>query len=239
MSKWTEERTQQLHNLAGSTDEEVSRDAVAEIAEEMEASARSISSKLRKEGFTVEKAGATPNAFSEEETESIRSTLEQNKGELTCAELAEQLGTDHSVRALQGKILSMEMTGFLKPTPPKEVKKVYSEDETARIVEMVNGGKYLEEIAEALNKEVNSIRGKSLSLLRAGEIEELPEQRDRKASQADAFDGLTVKDMTVEQLAEATGKGQRGIKTMLTRRRLTAQDYDGAARAEKNDASNS
>ena len=39
--------------------------------------------------------------------------------------------------------------------------------------------------------------------------------------------------MTVEAIAEAIGKTARGVKTMLTRRGLTAADYDGAAKAAK------
>ena len=42
-----------------------------------------------------------------------------------------------------------------------------------------------------------------------------------------------VSGMTVEEIAEAIGKTARGVKTMLTRRGLSASDYDGAARKEK------
>ena len=40
--------------------------------------------------------------------------------------------------------------------------------------------------------------------------------------------GLSVSDM-----ADEIGKTQRVVKTMLTRRGLTAADYDGAARKER------
>ena len=39
--------------------------------------------------------------------------------------------------------------------------------------------------------------------------------------------------MTVEAIAETIGKTARGVKTMLTRRGLTASDYDGAAKKKK------
>jgi len=39
--------------------------------------------------------------------------------------------------------------------------------------------------------------------------------------------------MTVEQIAEAIGKTPRGVKTMLTRRGVSASDYDGAGKAAK------
>lgn len=238
MTKWTEELTQQLHNLAGSTDNEVSRDSVTEIAEELNITNRSVSSKLRKEGYTVEKAGATPSNFSEEETENLRSILENNSGELTYAEIAEQLGSDHTARSVQGKILSMEMTAHVAATPPKEVERTYTDEQTDRVTEMARNGAFLEEIAEAVGKPINSVRGKALSLLRAQVITELPAQRDRKAQAADVFEELgdSLSSLTVEELAERTGKTARGIKTTLTRRKLKAADYDGAARAEKNAA---
>ena len=42
--------------------------------------------------------------------------------------------------------------------------------------------------------------------------------------------------MTVAQLVEATGKGERSVKFMLTRRGLSAVDYDGAAKKAAADA---
>lgn len=235
MTKWTEERTAQLRNLAGDEGTEVTRETVAEIAEQMEVSGRSISSKLRKEGYTVEKAGAAPSQFTEEETQELRDLLESNPGEFTYAELAEKLGTDHTARAVQGKVLSMELTGSVRPTPPKEVERSYSDEETATVTEMASNGAFLEEIAEATGKSLNSVRGKALSLLRQGEISELPKQRDRKPAVTDVFEDLgdSISSMTVEELVEKTGKTARGVKTILTRRGLVAKDYAGAARAEK------
>jgi predicted transcriptional regulator len=39
--------------------------------------------------------------------------------------------------------------------------------------------------------------------------------------------------MTVEEIAETIGKTARGVKTMLTRRGLSASNYDGAAKQAK------
>ena len=47
---------------------------------------------------------------------------------------------------------------------------------------MVNDGSFVEEIADALGKSVNSIRGKALSLLRSGEINAIPKQKETKGS---------------------------------------------------------
>jgi hypothetical protein len=42
--------------------------------------------------------------------------------------------------------------------------------------------------------------------------------------------------MSVAELVEATGKGERSVKSMLTRRGLAATDYDGAAKKAAADA---
>ncbi len=41
----------------------------------------------------------------------------------------------------------------------------------------------------------------------------------------------------IPSIAESIGKTPRGVKTMLTRRGLTAADYDGAAKSAKASAS--
>lgn len=67
----------------------------------------------------------------------------------------------------------------------------------------------------------------------------MPGQRESAAkTQVDPIEALgdSLADMTVEQIAEETGKTPRGIKSILSSRGLTAQDYDGQARREKLDS---
>ena len=100
---------------------------------------------------------------------------------------------------------------------------------------MVRNGEFVEAIAAAMGRSVNSVRGKALSLLRAGEIDAIPRQETTKsATKEDPLAGLdNVGGMTVEAIAEAIGKTARGVKTMLTRRGISAADYDGAAKSAK------
>ena len=94
-------------------------------------------------------------------------------------------------------------------------------------VSMVNDGAFVEAIAEALERSVNSVRGKALSLLRSGDIAAIPRQETTKgSSNVDPLADVDVASMTVEAIAESIGKTARGVKTMLTRRGLTAADYD-------------
>ena len=129
----------------------------------------------------------------------------------------------------------MELTSHVKPAPKVEAVRTYSEDEEVTFIDMVNDGAYVEAIAEALGREVNSVRGKALSLLRSGHIAAIPRQEHPKGTtKEDPLADLgDLSSMTVEEIAEAIGKTARGVKTMLTRRGLVAEDYDGAARKEK------
>jgi hypothetical protein len=127
----------------------------------------------------------------------------------------------------------MELTSHVKPAPKVETVRTYTPEEEGTFVEMVNGGSFVEEIAAALDKSVNSIRGKALSLLRSGEINAIPKQKETKgSSKADVLADMDITDMTVESIADQIGKTVRGVKTMLTRRGLQCADYNGAAKKD-------
>lgn len=235
LPKWTEERTEALRNFVGDISP-VTRDVVAEAAEQFETTTRSISSKLRKMDFEVELASAAAKGFTDAQEETLASFVTDNSGQYTYAQIAEHFeGGAYSAKQIQGKILSMELTGHVKAAPKVEAVRTYTPEEEATFVAMCKDGAYVEAIAEALGRSVASIRGKGLSLMRSGDIDTIPRQEHTKS--ADKEDPLTklgdVSGMTVEQIAEAIGKTARGVRTMLTRRGITASDYDGAAKKEK------
>ena len=235
LPKWTEERTAQLTEFVGS-ESPVSQGTVAEAATDLETSTRSISSKLRKMGYDVALASAgAVRAFSDAQEDTLSAFVADNSGEYTYAEIAGHFEDGHfSAKSIQGKILSMEMTDHVKPAPKVEAVRTYSPAEEATFVSMVQAGAFVEAIAAELDRTVNSVRGKALSLLRSGDIDAIPRQETTKgASKEDPLAGIAVDGMTVEAIAESIGKTARGVKTMLTRRGLTAADYDGAAKKEK------
>ena len=234
LPKWTDERTQQLVDFIGDQSP-VSQAVVAEAAEELETSTRSVSSKLRKMGFDVELASASASkSFSDEQEATLANFVQDNSGVYTYAEIASNFEGGHfSAKSIQGKILSMELTEHVKPAPKVESVRTYTPEEEGTFVEMVNGGSFVEEIADALGKSVNSIRGKALSLLRSGDINAIPKQKETKgSSKADVLADLDISEMTVQAIADDIGKTVRGVKTMLTRRGLQCADYNGAARKE-------
>ena len=236
LPKWTDERTTALTDFVGD-ESPVSQATVAEAAAELETSTRSISSKLRKMGHDVELASASATrAFSDAQEATLSAFVSDNSGEYTYAEIAGHFEDGaFSPKSIQGKILSMELTGHVKPAPKVEAVRTYSPDEEVTFVEMVNNGAFVEAIAAELDRSVNSVRGKALSLLRSGDIDAIPRQETTKgASKEDPLAELTdIGSMGVEDIAEAIGKTARGVKTMLTRRGLSAADYDGAAKKEK------
>ena len=234
LPKWTDERTQQLVDFVGN-ESPVSQAMVADAADELETSVRSVSSKLRKMGYDVELASANASkSFSDEQEATLSNFVTDNSGVYTYAEIASNFeGGAFSAKSIQGKILSMQLTEHVKPAPKVATVKTYSEDEESQFISMVNDGAFIEDIAEGLGRSVNSIRGKALSLLRAGEINAIPKQEHTKgSSKADPLADVEINDMTVEEIADEIGKTVRGVKTMLTRRGLQCADYNGAARKE-------
>ena len=235
LPKWTDERTQQLVDFVGDSSP-VTQAMVADAAEELETSTRSVSSKLRKMGFDVELASASASkSFSEEQEATLQNFVNDNSGVYTYAEIASNFeGGAFSAKSIQGKILSMELTEHVKPAPKVESVRTYTPQEEETFISMVNDGAFVEAIADNLGKSVNSIRGKALSLLRSGDINAIPKQEHTKgSSKADVLADLDISEMTVQAIADDIGKTVRGVKTMLTRRGLTCADYDGAARKEK------
>ena len=236
LPKWTHERTQQLVDFVG--EGPISQAQVADAADELETSTRSVSSKLRKMGYEVELASSvSTKSFSDEQEATLEAFVTDNSGQYTYAEIADSFEGGHfSAKSIQGKILSMELTSHVKPAEKQESVRTYSPEEEATFINMVNDNAFVEEIADALGKSVNSIRGKALSLLRSGDINAIPKQKETKgSSKADPLSDLNgeLDGMTVEEIADEIGKTVRGVKTMLTRRGLTCADYDGAARKEK------
>jgi predicted HTH domain antitoxin len=237
---WNEERVAKLAAIVG-TESPVSNDTVAKAAEELGTTPRSISAKLRNLDIEVAPVeNVREKTFSEAEEAELRSFVESNSGSHTYAEIAAAVcGGAKTARQVQGKILSMELTDHVKATPKKEVERKYSEAEEEKIVSLMKkDGVFLEDIADALGKPLNSIRGKCLSLSRSDESLSIPAQKNHVSK--DKSDPLTdlgeaVADMSVEDIAIKIEKSERGVKAMLTKRGIKCANYDGEARRAKAD----
>ena len=237
--KWTEDRTRILTAMVEGMDT-ISQSTVASASVELDTTTRSISSKLRKMGYDVElAASAHKKAFSDDQADAFSAFVTGNSGEYTYADIAANYEDGaFTAKQVQGKILSMELTSHVKPAEKVEVARTYTTTEEATFLEMVSNSAFVEEIAEALGKSINSVRGKALSFLRSGDITSIPKQKESRAkANVDALADLgDISAMTVEQIAESIDKTVRGVKTMLTRRGITCANHDGAKKAAKNAA---
>jgi len=199
----------------------ITEDTIQSLCDEFDFPRRSVTAKLRKLGYDVpKKPGAAP-VFTADETDALAAYLEASSGSKTAEEIAADfMEGKFTARQINGKALSLEMTSHIKPAEKKVTPKTYSAEEEAKIATMVEDGAFLEDIADAVGKTANSVRGKLLSMgLKAP-------QRDKKGAKADPYEGIEdMLDQTVEQIAENFDKTVRGVKTVLTRRGLSCADY--------------
>ncbi len=238
---WNDENTAVLTSLDANV--EVSQDQLVELSIQLsedgtEGYTRSVGAKLRKLGYTVTKKGAKASLWSAEQEAEITELVKANEGTMTYREIAAAFQdgafTDKQV---QGKLLSMELHSFVKATEKQAAVRKYSEADEATFVEMVGAGASVEDIADALGRNSNSIRGKALSLLREERIAEMPKLATSTAKKVeDMFEGLDLPNLTIAQIAEETGKTEKGVKSALTRRGVSCSDHDGAAKRAKLDA---
>jgi hypothetical protein len=240
VGKWTEEATEQLLSQV-SQESPISAATVEATADAMGRTVRSVASKLRKLGLEVASLAksATPK-FSAEQTAQLKEFVSANSGAYTYKTLAEAfLNGTFSAKEIQGKVLALDLTSHIKPSEKIEVASKYTEAEEAQFIALANGGAFIEDIAQALGKEVASVRGKALSLSTKKLIAKIPAQRTSTAKEAldpVAELGDRLATLTVSEIAAAVDKTPRGIKTLLTRRGLDCADYKGSVKKEKADA---
>lgn len=238
--KWNDETVATLLSIAGS-ESPVSVATVEKAAEALGVSARSVASKLRQlEKEVASMAKEKVATFTEQEGADLTAFVEANSGALTYKQIAEQFaGGEFNAKQVQGKILALELTEHVKPADKVEVQRTYTEAEETKFIALVNKGAFIEDIAEALGKSVQSIRGKALSLTRSGAIEKIPAQKESHAKDTtDPVDALgdKIATMTVAEIAAAVDKTERGIKTLLTRRGINVADYKGLDKKQKAEA---
>lgn len=238
LPKWDEERTNALLTKVGE-ERPVSRETLDRVAEELGTTVRSVGAKLRKLNIEVSPVGVAAPKFSPEEEQSLREFVESNPKAYTYAEIASVWnGGSHTTKQVQGKLLSMELTSMVKPTEKQEVARTYTPEEEQTFISLANAGAFIEDIATALGKEISSIRGKALSLLRNGDLTSIPTQKESHAKEkVDALDNLgNVSKLSVAEIAEKINKTERGVRVMLTRRGISCADHDGAAKKAKAEA---
>lgn len=238
--KWNDETVAQLLSVVGN-ESPVSGSTVEKAAELIGVTVRSVAAKLRNLDVLVASTAKEKVAtFTADEGVALAAFVTANAGVYTYAEIAAKFADgEFSPKQVQGKILALELTGSVKAAEKVEVARIYSDAEEAQFVALATKGAFIEDIATALNKTVQSVRGKALSLLRQEKISSIPAQKESHAKESvDAIEALgeEIHTMTVAEIALATDKTERGIRTALTRRGIDVEDYKGAAKRAKAEA---
>lgn len=238
--KWNDETVATLMTYVA-VGGETSAEQVEAAATALGVSVRSVAAKIRQLGHSVASmAKEKVPTFSAEESQALSDFVTANSGSYTYKEIAANFaGGKFDAKQVQGKVLALELTSHVKPAEKVEVARTYSDAEEASFVSMCNNGAFIEDIAANMGKTIASVRGKALSLFRAGKIAKIPAQKESHAKNVvDPVDGLgdAVATMTVAQIAAAIDKTERGVRTLLTRRGIKVADYDGAAKRAKAEA---
>lgn len=234
--KWNDEAVATLMGIVNG-ESPVSAATIEKAAAALEVSTRSVAAKLRQLDMDVASlAKEKVSTFTPEQGDALSKFVIDNAGQFTYKEIAEQFPGEFTAKQVQGKLLALELTDKVKPTEKIEVARTYTPEQEATFIKMANAGKFIEEIAITLGKEVASVRGKALSLTRSGAITQIPKQKESHAKDvvdAVAALGDAVKTMTVDAIAAAVDKTSRGVRTLLTRRGIACADYDGYAKQQK------
>jgi len=240
--KWSDNAVAILMDIVGS-ESPVSASTVEAAAEALGEgfTVRSVASKLRQlDREVASMAKEKTSAFTDSETAALADFVEANSGELTYKEIAENFADGKfTAKQIQGKLLALELTGSVKPAEKVEVARTYTDAEETKFIKLAAKGAFIEEIASSLNKTVASVRGKALSLMRKGQIEKIPAQRESHAKdQVDPIVALgdKIATMTVAEIAATVDKTERGLRTLLTRRGINVADYKGADKKAKAEA---
>lgn len=205
----------------------VTEDKIQTLVDEFQFNRRSVAAKLRSLGYTVPTKQEAPK-FTAEETQQFSDFVTSRSGQLTSEEIAKQFASGKfTSRQVAGKALALELTSHIKKAEKKEKPRTYTETEENLITKLVGEGKFLEDIAGALGKSVNSVRGKLLSMeLKA------PQKNKKAPATGGSYPELETlaPNMTVEELVahyskDGEVKTERGIKTALSRRGVDAKNY--------------
>lgn len=237
---WPDDAVNTLLATVGSASP-ITADKVEQAAVALGRSTRAVAAKLRSLKLVVDSMAKDHVAtFTASEGEDLAAFVSNSAGQYTYKEIATNFADGKfTAKQIQGKLLALELTGSIRAADKVEVASKYSEAEEATFVAMAGNGAFIEDIASSLNKEVNSIRGKALSLVRKGLITKIPAQRESHAvDNVDAVAALgdAIATMTVAEIAAAVDKTPRGVKTLLTRRGIDCADHKGQAKKEKAEA---
>jgi hypothetical protein len=222
--KYTEEMVARMQEAGA---DGVTEDIIDTLVKEFNFNRRSVAAKFRSLNMEVPSKVEAPK-FTADETQEFKDFVTSNSGELNAEEISQQFANGKfTARQVMGKALALELTSHVKKTEKKEKPKTYTADEEATITKMVGKGAFLEEIADALGKTTNSVRGKLLSMdLKAPQKnKKTPAAGGSYPELATLAPTMTVAELVAHYSTDTDVKTERGVKTALSRRNVASKDY--------------
>ena len=227
MAKYNEEMVEVLADFGDSYEEEIPYEDCEKFTVDfnekfdVDYSVRSITSKLRHMEYNVAKKNASTapsKKYTEEEEAKIREIA--SKEGVWLEDIAEALGRE--VKSIGGKLISMGIYGIKKRDKKvNDTPKLFTEEDEAKILEMVKAGEtFIEDIAEALEKDIKQVRGKLAGMRIKG-----VKTRNKKAPKAKVYTDEVIAEIkeelaagkTLEEIVEARGLNLTGAIATLTR----------------------
>lgn len=168
-NKYTDEMVAALDNFASQYEDTIPYGDVTKFTEEFNEefevnfNQRSVGGKLRYMEYTLEKKGTVAGVkkYTEEEENTIREMCSDPDNLPFQEDVAEAVGRD--CKSIGGKLVSMNIYGVLKRDKVvDDTVKLFTPEDEVKILELVDapGDTFVEDIAEAVGKEVKQVRGK-------------------------------------------------------------------------------
>lgn len=163
------------------------------------------------------------SVWTEELTEKLKERVKDETKPVpydVCEKIGEEFNV--SARSVTGKLRNLGIEYEKKGAQEKA--KSYSEEDEKLIARMAEKGKYIEEIAEKLGREVKSIRGKLLSMKITGvktRDKAQPKAKTYTEAEENKIEKLAGEGKYIEDIAEALGRTVPQIRGKLLSMKIT------------------
>jgi DNA-binding CsgD family transcriptional regulator len=224
MAKWLEETEKALVDAVSAFNGEIPYTECERIASELGKPTASVTAKLRALDYKVGKKEATKSesSYSDEDVATIKAMAEAGS---YLEEIADTLGRDP--KSVKGKLLSMRLKVTQRDVKPAKPK-AYTEAEEAIITEMHAAGATKIAIAERLNRTIQQVSGKLLSMKLFGLESGVDKSANAKPKVYTEEVIETIKTRvangeSLDDIAESLSLNARGLKTQAAKLGIVAK----------------
>ena len=236
-NKYTEEMVAELETFMSKYDGSIPYADVTEFTTnfdtkfDVEFKQRSIAGKLRHMKADLEKKSVAGKVYSDSDEAKIAEMCADLDNLPWQEDIAEALG--RGCKSIGGKLVSMNIYGVKKRDKVKnETVKMFTPEDEAIIIDLVNadGDTFIEDIAEALGKEVSKVRGKLAGMRVKGVL-----TRNKVAKKGKVYTdellaeikGMLDVQATLQEIAAKFSLNEKGLHSILAKKGLIAKSVKG------------